>query len=213
MSTDDPLRVTFTHRVPRPDALALDTDGIERGAHRWVAKVTDRSTWVRLGLGVVVAIALAALTQALGLPLAAGLCVFIGSLPMVWLGGWIGSWLLEVRAMRSRLAASFDPEALTRAVDTYTEEQTLSLEVTAEGLRLQRQRGAGEPATELIPWRAVHLERSGPLFAILSFTQPDAEGSVQLPSEAFSSPQAFDTFCLAVQRRHWEAERAGTPDA
>jgi hypothetical protein len=43
------------------------------------------------------ALAVAFATQCAGLPLTAALCVFVGVLPVLWVAGWLGGFLLSAR--------------------------------------------------------------------------------------------------------------------
>ena len=84
--------------------------------------------------------------------------------------------------------------------------EKVKLLVRGDGLETIRD---GGPA-ELVPWSRVKMDRVDA--KTLALFVRDASGlalneTLPVPRAAFSSDDAFDAFCLEVQKHVWEAQR------
>jgi hypothetical protein len=138
-----------------------------------------------------------------GLPLTAALCVFVGVLPVLWVAGWLGGFLLSARKLAAQAKSAVAPlDELEADVRRRSRSEKIRLEVRDDGLFIER-RGELENDARTVPWWDVHFSRPGPAGAIF---QLGALELLEVPAAAFAEPAAFDAFCLAVQARVWRAE-------
>ena len=80
----------------------------------------------------------------------------------------------------------------------------MKLSADAPGLEVTRTEG-----TQLVRWKAVRIERISPetLAVSLGSEELALNESMMVPRAAFPSAEAFDEFCLTLQRFVWEAQR------
>ncbi len=126
-------------------------------------------------------------TQRAGLPLQGALCLFVALLPFAWLASLVVGGTVFVRTQRGtprveRLALEFDEQGLTVRWPT-------------------RQ--------HLAPWSTVKMNRDRSRLVVLLVPQQVGERAETfvVPERAFDTPQAFDEFCLELQKAVWAAER------
>lgn len=200
MEPSPPPSVEFEHqRLAPPSAAPL-------GRVIDAKELPGYATRVRVARAVVVvvgALAVAFATQRGGLPLTTALCVFVGVLPVLWIAGWFGGFLLSARKLAAQakgaVAALGEIEADVRR---RSRSERIRLEVREDGLWIDR-RGELENDARTVPWREVHFSRPGPAGAIFQLGPFEL---LEVPATAFAEPAAFDAFCLAVQARVWRAE-------
>jgi hypothetical protein len=190
-----PLKVEFEHRWESPIGLPASDVAQELGE-----KMRRRMMLVRAIIVVAGAAGLAYATQRLGMPVAAGLCVFLGALPILWIIGFFAGAFLSLGTLRGVVKeAAENPERIT----AYKEQ--VALEVGEQALTVKRHRYGADASIDQIAWNMVQLIRQGGSIAVLHY---GGGLHVQLPASAFPDAAAFDAFCLAVQERIWAAQRS-----
>lgn len=201
MEPSPPPSVEFEHQRLAPQASAAPLGRVIDAKD--LPGYATRVRVVRAVVVVVGALAIAFATQRGGLPLTTALCVFVGVLPVLWLIGWFGGFLLSARKLASQargpVAALDELEADVRR---RVRAERVRLEVRDDGLLIER-RGEVENDTRTLPWRQVQFSRPGPGGAIFQLGPLEL---LEVPATAFADTAAFDAFCLAVQARVWRAE-------
>ncbi|MEW6435294.1 MAG: hypothetical protein AB1730_27690 [Myxococcota bacterium] len=200
MESSPPPSVEFEHqRLAPPPAAPLGRVIDAKDLPGYATRVRV----VRAVVVVVGALAVAFATQRGGLPLPTALCVFAGVLPVLWIAGWFGGFVLSARRLaaqaRGAVAALGESEADVRR---RAHAERVRLEVRDDGLLIER-RGELENVARTVPWREVRFSRPGPGGAILQLGPFEL---LEVPAAAFAEPSAFDAFCLAVQAQVWRAE-------
>lgn len=202
--TPSPLRVEFDHPRHRLGQLPA-LPGAAVVVNELTPGLKQRVLAARVVIVVLGAAALAFATERAGLPLSAGLCVFFGALPVLWLAGFFVGALLTMRrtAMAARKAAeTFDWDAELQRTRTDTERVTL--ELNNLGLRVTRRPPGSPEESDLVGWQRVSLTRLSPDAAIIGL---EPHFPLTVPASAFPDAAAFDAFCLAVQQHIWAAQR------
>lgn len=196
-----PPSVEFEHQ-----RLAMPPSAAPLGRVIDAKELPGYATRVRVVRAVVVvvgALAVAFATQRGGLSLTTALCVFVGVLPVLWIAGWLGGFLLSARRLAAQArGAGLAIEEFEAEVRRRTRTERVRLEVRDDGLFVER-RGELENGARTVPWREVHFTRPGPGGAIVQLSPLEL---LEVPATAFAEPSAFDAFCLAVQARVWRAE-------
>jgi hypothetical protein len=167
-----------------------------------VRKAKQRNSVISAVVVVLGAMAEAFIAQRFGLSVGSGLCLFVASLPVLLLFGYILGAVVLVRTAAGE-AGKLAAVALQNRV---TSRERITLEVRADALEVTRQVDSHAPSTEQHEWKALQLVRPGADRAVLaSFV---GHVPVEIPASAFASSEAFDAFCLAVQERIWAAQRS-----
>lgn len=201
-----PLKVEFEHRRP-----LMAEAGVAFGQPGTVVtnlnqRVLRRVQVVRAVVAVLGAAGLAWGTQALGLSLGAGLCAFLGALPVLWVVGWLVGFAFGARQALSESKAALERGDWKAELDAQLVKERVRLEVSELGLRITRQPKDEPEVSELVGWTRVGLTRHGTEAAMI-ILQHQPFLPVQVPASAFADAAAFDAFCLAVQGHVWAAQR------
>lgn len=201
MEPSPPPSVEFEHQRLAPPSSAAPLGRVIDAKD-----LPGYATRVRVVRAVVVvagALAVAFATQRGGLPLTTALCVFVGVLPVLWIAGWFGGFLLSARKLAAQAKGAVAAlDELEADVRRRSRSERIRLEVRDDGLFVER-RGELENDARTVPWRDVHFSRPGPAGAIFQLGPLEL---LEVPAGAFAEPSAFDAFCLAVQARVWRAE-------
>ncbi len=194
--------VEFEQRRLKPGALPQSlTPGKERFKGLLV-----RARLMRAAFVVVGAASIAFATQRAGIPLGGALCLFFVALPVLWVGGWIFGFLFQARRAARKLTQHVGSTKWQDELAAATVVERIKLSVNELGLSVTNSDG-----TQLIGWNRVRIERlaAGSL-AVFFHTQHEGlalNESLNVPGTAFSSTDAFDAFCLEMQRHVWNAQR------
>ncbi len=187
-------RVEFQHQRLHGDGLQVSLPGAANlavGLRRRIVAV--RSVVLLLG-----SLGLAFATQRSGLSLGGALCLFLGTLPVLWVMGSFAGALLNARRMvasAERLQGS-----ATRSIEHVT------LELTDTHLRVRRV--VGEATHDIaFALRDVRMHRLGTDVLIVTLTQGTTLEHLQVPVSAFLNSGEFDAFCLELQGALWSSER------
>lgn len=175
-------------------------------------KMSARARVWRVGIVLLGAGAIAWLTQRAGLELRASLCFFLGALPILWVGGWLFGFLFTfaVHARRARgrgVQVRVGSLGWQQELESVTFTERVKLSPHERGLDCVR-----DGAHQLITWDRVRVERPDATTLALFLQEPGGlalNEALPVPRAAFASDEAFDAFCLEVQRHVWEAQRRG----
>lgn len=193
-------QVEFEHRRLKPGALppSLAAPRERMRALLTRARLT-RGVFVVLG-----AAAIAFFTQRAGIGLEGALCLFLFALPALWVGGWLLGFLFSARRAARKVAEAVGSSAWQGELAAATMLEKVKLSADAPGLEVTRAEG-----TQLVRWSSVRIERVGPetLAVSLGAEELALNESLMVPRAAFPSAEAFDEFCLTLQRFVWEAQR------
>ncbi len=157
------------------------------------------------GIFVVIgAAAIAFITQRAGISLGGALCLFLVALPALWVGGWLFGFLFSARRAAKRFARDVGSSGWQNELAAVTMLEKVKLSADAPGLEVTRTEG-----TQLVQWKMVRIERvdADTLAVSLGLEDLALNESLMVPRAAFPSAEAFDEFCLTVQRFVWEAQR------
>lgn len=196
------FEVEFEHRRPRPLVEAQRLPALQQ-------RITRRAQLSRALFVVGGALAIAWGTTRAGIALPSALCLFFGTLPVLWVGGWLAGFLFQSRRTALSLVRINGQTEITVGGATATEVERVKLSMSSGGLHVTR----GEQAKAL-GWQQVQLQRSSPEQVLLALgsgplrSPLEAQDFLNVPASAFASQAAFDEFCLAVQRYVWAAQRA-----
>jgi hypothetical protein len=167
-------------------------------------RFTRRLHGVRAAVVVLGALAVAFVTQRLGVGLGGALCAFLGVLPILWGAGWLFGLLVSARRLAADVSQHGAALPTVEGASPRWHLERVRLEVRDEGLRLERRGELGDGAST-IAWRDVRFTRPGPDGALLGL---GADEVLEVPASAFPALADFDAFCLALQAKVWEAARA-----
>lgn len=204
------MQVEFEHRRLKPGTVPPSLDAAQKRAGELGQKMSRRARLWRVGFLIVGAGAIAWATQRAGMELKAGLCLFLAALPVLWVGGWLFGFLFSffVHARRAKgdVEVRVGSTGWQQELESVTVIEKVKLLVRGDGLETIRD---GGPA-ELVPWSRVKMDRVDA--KTLALFVRDASGlalneTLPVPRAAFSSDDAFDAFCLEVQKHVWEAQR------
>jgi len=164
-------------------------------------------TKARITRGIFVVIgaaAIAFITQRAGISLGGALCLFLVALPSLWVGGWLFGFLFSARRVAKKFARDMGSSSWQGELAAVTMLEKVKLSADAPGLEVTRTEG-----TQLVDWKTVRIERVDPDTLAVSLGVEDLalNESLMVPRAAFASPEAFDEFCLALQKFVWEAQR------
>lgn len=194
--------VEFEQRRLDPGAIAQTLPPAREGMKR----LLDRARVVRAVIVLVGAAALAFGTQRAGIPLGGALCLFFAALPVLWVGGWLVGFFTQAKRAARKLSSDVGSSAWQEKLKAATTIEKVKLSFNESGLTVTRH---GEE--RLTGWNRVRIERinAGELAihyhpAFADFSRPEV---LSLPSTAFASTEAFDEFCLAMQKFVWSAQR------
>lgn len=172
--------------------------------------MSRRARLWRIGFLIVGAGVIAWATERAGMELKSGLCLFVVALPALWVGGWLFGFLFSffVHARRAKgdVQVQVGSTNWQNELASVTEIEKVKLLVRADGLETIR-----NGVTELVAWSRVKMDRVDSKTLAL-FVRDDVSGlamneTLPVPRAAFSSDEAFDAFCLEVQKHVWEAQR------
>lgn len=201
-----PPEVEFEHRRLRPGTVppsirqAQDQLGGLRGKVLQRARIS-RAVFVLLG-----ALAIAYGTQRAGIELPMAICFFFGTLPVLWVGGWLFGFLFQARRAAKDVAQKVGSTQWQGELAAFTVVEKVKLSMSPAGLHLTR--GAD---SEVVDWARVKMDRMGP-GTLAVYLGEEKSGlalneGMMVPRTAFASDTSFDDFCLAMQRFIWEAQR------
>jgi hypothetical protein len=148
-------------------------------------------------------------TQRAGMELQTGLCLFVVALPLLWVGGWLWgflfSFIVHARKAKGEVQARIGSTSWQQELESVTVVEKVKLRVIAEGLECVR-----DGAAELVAWSRVKMDRVDA--KTLALFVRDESGlalneTLPVPRNAFASDEAFDAFCLEVQKHVWGAQR------
>lgn len=162
------------------------------------ARIT-RGVFVLIG-----AAAIAFITQRAGISLGGALCLFLFALPALWVGGWLMGFLFSARRAAKKFARDVGSSQWQGELAAVTMLEKVKLSADAPGLEVTRTEG-----TQLVKWSSVRIERIGADTLAVSLGVEDLalNESLMVPRAAFPSAEAFDEFCLALQKFVWESQR------
>lgn len=207
---DAPREVEFEHRRLKPGAMPPSLEAAQKRAGELGQKMSRRARIWRFGFVIVGAGLIAFATQRAGMELQTGLCFFVAALPVLWVGGWLFGFLfsffVHARKAKGDVQVRVGSTNWQNELEKVTVIEKVKLLVKAEGLETIR-----DGATELVAWSRVKMDRVDPQTLAL-FVRDDVSGlalneTLPVPRAAFSSDEAFDAFCLEVQKHVWEAQR------
>ncbi len=200
-----PLTIQFVHHRPRlPGVMMPPVAGMQVVIDQFTPGLKRRVTVARAVVVVLGAAGLAFVTERLGLPVTGGLCVFLGALPLLWLGGWaIGMYGTVQKTAKAAREASAGVD-WEKALPSQLLAETVTLEIQDLGLRVTRRPEGEAETSELVGWPRVNLNRISPELALIGL---EPQFPLQLPASAFPDSAGFDAFCLALQGRVWAAQR------
>lgn len=193
-------QVEFEHRRLKPGALPPSLAAPQERVRSLVTRARlTRAVFVVLG-----AAAIAFVTQRAGIGLNGALCLFLFALPALWVGGWLLGFLFSARRAVKTLSREMGSTAWQGELAATTMLEKVKLSADARGLEVTRSEG-----TQMVRWRAVRIERVDPetLAVSLGAEEFALNESLMVPRAAFPSVEAFDEFCLTLQRFVWEAQR------
>lgn len=196
MDPADPLKVDVELRSFREPPQWLGPKPVDL-----VPGLKRRVTVTRALLVVAGSASIAFAAQRLGIPLGAGLCLFFGALPVLWVGGFLIGTLFTLRKAARELPGQplkLDLSASNQVVEKVT------LEVGELGLNVTRRPENAAESTQLIGWGRINFNRPHPDGAAI-FTNDGLH--LDVPAAAFPSREAFDAFCVAVQGKVWAAQK------
>jgi hypothetical protein len=162
------------------------------------ARVT-RGVFVVLGAATI-----AFTTQKAGIGLEGALCLFLFALPALWVGGWLLGFLFSARRAAKKFSQEMGSSAWQGELAATTMIEKVKLSADAPGLEVTRTEG-----TQLVRWNSVRIERISPetLAVSLGAEELALNDNLMVPRAAFPSAEAFDEFCLTLQKFVWEAQR------
>lgn len=195
------FEVEFEHRRPRPLVEAQQLPALQQ-------RITRRAQLSRALFVTGGALAIAWGTTRAGIALPNALCLFFGTLPVLWVGGWLAGFLFQARRTALTVVSTRAGTEITVGGQAVTEPERVKLSVAQAALQVTR--GA---LVEQLPWEHVHLLRANPTALTLYLGRGQPASALQfhetmsVPASAFTSRAAFDDFCLAMQRHAWAAQR------
>ncbi len=194
-----PHEVEFESRRLQPGKIAS-----LQPAQQSFKSLLARARLIRVIVTVAGAGALAFITARAGIPLSGALCLFLIALPGLWVGGWLLGFFTQAKRTARELNRDMGSVHWQQELEAATTIERVKLSAASDGLTLTR---AGE--TKQLPWRSVRVERmnASTLAVYLTAEELALNESLRVPAQAFASPEAFDAFCLALQRFVWEAQR------
>ncbi len=175
-----------------------------RGTRARLTSLLARARLVRVVVVVLGAAAIAFFTQRVGIELTGALCLFLVALPVLWVGGWLLGFFSSARRAARQAVREEGSGRWQVALEHATITEKVKLSAASGGLLVTRSDGA-----QLVPWREVRIERVNPgaLAVYLASQSLAMNEGLLVPRAAFASPEAFDAFCLLLQRFVWEAQR------
>lgn len=191
-----PQEVEFEHRRLKPGALphAIGPAGLKG--------LLVRTRLIRAGIVLLGAAGIAFATQRAGVELGGALCLFFAAMPILWVGGWLIGFLSQARRAARKLSQTVGSTQWQHELAAATELEKVKLALVDTGLSVTR-----NDATLLVGWQRVRIERVGPGALAVTFAHGERHEQLALPVTAFASQDAFDAFCLAMQKHVWAAQR------
>ncbi|MFT3706532.1 MAG: hypothetical protein QM817_02580 [Archangium sp.] len=206
------MEVEFEHRRLKPGTVPPSLTAAQKRAGELGQKMSRRARVWRVVFLIAGAATIAFATQRAGMELQTGLCLFVVALPLLWVGGWLWGFLFSFimharKAKGGNLEARVGSTSWQQELESVTVIEKVKLVVQADGLHCVRE-GA---SPELVPWSRVKMDRVDAKTLAL-FVRDDVSGlalneTLPVPRSAFVSDEAFDAFCLEVQKHVWEAQR------
>lgn len=207
---DAPREVEFEHRRLKPGTVPPSIEAAQKRAGELGQKMSRRARIWRVGFLIVGAAAIAWATERAGMEFKSGLCLFVVALPVLWVGGWLFGFLfsffVHARKAKGDVQVQVGSTNWQNELASVTVVEKVKLLVRADGLETIR-----NGVTELVAWSRVKMDRVDSKTLAL-FVRDDVSGlalneTLPVPRAAFSSDEAFDAFCLEVQKHVWEAQR------
>ncbi len=200
-----PLEIEFEHRRLKPGVVPPSLSPAP-GQLESLNRHTKRRAQLWRALFVVGgAAAIAWATQRAGIGLSEATCLFLGTLPVLWVSGWLFGFLFHGYRSAKRLRLSMGSQQWQKELEAASETEHIKLSVSAEGLRLTRNQHV-----ELIDWKRLNIARLGPNTLAVFLPHPHGLVSTEtlnVPRSAFESDGSFDAFCIHLQRLIWEGQR------
>jgi hypothetical protein len=201
-----PHEIEFTHRRLKTGLGLQGFQDAQAGVEQLKKTVVRRAQISRALFVIAGALVIAWGTQRAGIELPQALCFFFGTLPVLWVGGWLAGAMFQARRTVRQATGRMGSTAWQREAQAATVQEQVKLTVSDEALVVKR-----DGVESRHDWPAVHLNRLGPDQATLHFGAQSGgfmlEEALVVPSSVFPNPEAFDEFCLAIQRRLWAAQR------
>ena len=201
-----PPEVEFEHRRLKPGTVPPSIRQAQDRFGGVRSKVLQRARISRAVFVLAGALAIAWATQRAGIELPLAICFFFGTLPVLWVGGWLFGFLFQARRAAKDVATTVGSTQWQGELAAVTVVEKVKLSMSSLGLHVTR----GEES-QVVGWNRVKMDRMGPGTLALYLGEEKSglalnEG-LMVPRTAFASDTSFDDFCLAMQRFIWEAQR------
>ncbi|MGV3624236.1 MAG: hypothetical protein ACO1OB_25685 [Archangium sp.] len=194
--------VEFEQRRLDPGVIAQSIPPAQEGMKR----LLNRARIVRAVIVLLGAASIAFGTQRAGIPLGGALCLFFGALPVLWIGGWLIGFITQARRAARKLNANVGSSEWQAKLKAATTIEKVKLSFNESGITVTR-----HETTKLTGWNRVRIERINAGELAIHYQPEFADTSrpelLNLPSSAFPTTEAFDTFCLEMQKLVWAAQR------
>ncbi len=204
--SDDQSPTSVEFDDVRVDSTALAAQHSDLMANRsFFSRLSSPLRWVRAVVTVVGAAAVAWATQRAGVGLSGALCVFIGCLPFLWGAGWLASMVVMGRVVGTRVKRELEARGGFAGLVANVPKVSVRvrLVVTEAGLEVTE----GAAPARLAAWSSVTIDRLADAAWVNVMPGDGAALRLTVPGAAFASADAFDDFCLQVQRHIWRAGR------